>query len=129
MGLSLLLCQFRRPGHCWTLEALELSLPSVWGADDCIPHSCCCSGWMDNRSLHCLSCNYGAGRFPRHSAMKDVINRALQNSSLPSVLERFGLQCLPSCLVVVEIWFEFTRVLILLLWHTHQLEPITVETM
>ena len=48
-------------------------------------------GWTDSRGLHGLSCKYSAGRFPRHSAMNDVIKRALQKADLPSVLEPPGL--------------------------------------
>ena len=61
------------------------------GADVCIPHSCRCGGRMDSRGLHGLSCKYSAGRFPRHTAMNDVIKRALQKAGLPSVLEAPGL--------------------------------------
>ena len=43
---------------------------------------------MDSRGLHGLSCKYSAGRFPRNSAMNDVIERVLD---LPSVLEPPGL--------------------------------------
>ena len=50
------------------------------GADVCIPHSCRCCGRMDSRDLHGLSCKYSAGRFPRNSAMNDVVKRALQIS-------------------------------------------------
>ena len=46
---------------------------------------------MDSRGLHGLSCRYSAGRFPRHSAMNDVVKRALQKAGLPSVLEPPGL--------------------------------------
>ena len=46
---------------------------------------------MDSRGLHGLSCKYSAGRFPRHSAMNDMIKRALQKAGLPSVLEPPGL--------------------------------------
>ena len=56
-----------------------------------IPHSCHCGGRMDSRGLHGLSCRYSAGRFPRHSAMNDVVKRALQKAGLPSVLEPPGL--------------------------------------
>ena len=56
-----------------------------------VPHSCCCGGRMDIRGLHSLSCKYSAGRFPRLSAMNDVIERALQKAVLPSVLEPPGL--------------------------------------
>ena len=58
------------------------------GADVCIPYSC---GRMDSRGLHGLSCKYSAGRFPRHSAMNDVIKRPLQKACLLSVLEPPGL--------------------------------------
>ena len=37
------------------------------------------------------ACKYSAGRFPRHSAMNDVVTRALQKASLLSVLEPPGL--------------------------------------
>ena len=46
---------------------------------------------MDSRGLHGSSCKYSAGGFPRHSAMNDVIKRALQKAGLPSVLEPPGL--------------------------------------
>ena len=42
---------------------------------------------MDSRGLHGVTCKYSAGRFPRHSAMNDVVKRALQKAGLPSVLE------------------------------------------
>ena len=61
------------------------------GADVFIPHFCRCGGRMESRGLHGLSCKYSAGRFPRHSAMNDVIKRALQKAGLPSVLEPPGL--------------------------------------
>ena len=57
------------------------------GVDVFIPHSCRCVGRMNSRGLHGLSCKYGAGRFPRHSTINDVIKRALQNAGLLSVLE------------------------------------------
>ena len=61
------------------------------GADVCIPYSCRCGGRMDSRGLHGLSCKHSAGRFPRHSAMNDVVKRALQKAGLPSVFEPPGL--------------------------------------
>ena len=61
------------------------------GADVCIPHSCRCGGRMDSRGLHGLSCKYSANRFLRHSAMNDVVKRALQKAGLSSVLEPPGI--------------------------------------
>ena len=68
-------------------ESFRVAIALRVGADICIPHSCRCGGRMDRRGLHGLSCKYSAVRFPRHSAMNDVIKRALQKAGLPSVLE------------------------------------------
>ena len=72
-------------------ESFRVAIALRVGADVCINHSCRCGGRMDSRGLHGLSCRYSAGRFPRHSAMNDVIKRALQKAGLPSVLEPPGL--------------------------------------
>ena len=47
-------------------------------------------GWTVD-VYHGLFCKYSAGHFTRHSAMNDVIKRALQKAGLPSVLEPPGL--------------------------------------
>ena len=61
------------------------------GVDVSIPRSCR-NGWrMNCRGFHGLSRKYSAGRFPRHSAMNDVVKRALHKAGLPSVLEHPGL--------------------------------------
>ena len=54
-------------------ESFRVAIALRVGADVCIPHSCRCGGRMDSRGLHGLSCRYSAGRFPRHSAMNDVV--------------------------------------------------------
>ena len=72
-------------------ESFRVAIALRVGADVCIPHSCRCGGRMDSRGLHGLSCKYSAGRFPRHSAMNDVVKRALQKAGLPSFLEPPGL--------------------------------------
>ena len=72
-------------------ESFRVAIAFRVGADVCIPHSCRCGGRMDSRGLHGLSCKYSAGRFPRHSAMNDVVKRALQKAGLPSFLEPPGL--------------------------------------
>ena len=72
-------------------ESFRVVIALRVGADVGISHSCRCGGRMDSRGLHGLSCKYSAGRFPRHSAMNEVINRALQKAGLPSVLEPPGL--------------------------------------
>ena len=72
-------------------ERFRVAIALRVGADVCIPHSSRCGERMDSRGLHGLSCKYTAGRFPRHSAMNDVIKRTLQKAGLPSVLEPHGL--------------------------------------
>ena len=72
-------------------ESFRVAIALRVGADVCIPHSCRCGGRMDSRGLHGLPCKYSAYRFPRYSAMNDVIKRALQKTGLPSVSEPPGL--------------------------------------
>ena len=69
-------------------ESFRVAIALRVGADVCIPHSCRCGGRMDSRGLHGLSCRYSAGRFPRHSAMNDVVKRALQK---PACLQFWSL--------------------------------------
>ena len=75
-------------------ESFRVAIALRVGADVCIPHSCRCGGSMVCMVcvyLHGLSCKNSAGRFPSHSAMNDVVKRALQKAGLPSVLEPPGL--------------------------------------
>ena len=84
-----MLCRFCRLGHYWTLRALgwPLAIAHRVSAIVFIPISCGFGGWMGSGGLHGLTCKFSAGCFPRHSAMNDVIKRALQKAGLPSVLE------------------------------------------
>ena len=72
-------------------ESIRVAIALRVGADVCIPHSCRCGGRMDSIGLHGMSCKYSAGCSPKHSAMNDVIKRALQKAGLPPVLEPPGL--------------------------------------
>ena len=72
-------------------ESFRVAIALRVGADVCIPHSCRSSGRMDSRGLHGLSCKYSTGHIPRHSAMNNVVKRALQKEGLSSVLEPPGL--------------------------------------
>ena len=72
-------------------EVLRIALALRIGAKVCEPHPCRCGRVVDSRGLHGLSCRYSAGRHPRHSAMNDVVKRALLRAGLPSVLEPPGL--------------------------------------
>ena len=68
-------------------ESFRVAISLRVGAGVCIPHSCLCGGRMDSIGFHGLSCRYSVGRFPRHSAMNDVVKRALQKAGRPSALE------------------------------------------
>ena len=46
---------------------------------------------MDVRGSHCLSCKFVGGRSSRHSALNDLIWRALNKAGIPSVKEPSGL--------------------------------------
>ena len=72
-------------------DSFRVAIALRVGADVCISHSCNSGGRMDSMGLHGLSCKYSAVHFPRHSAMNDVVKRALQKDGLPSVLEPPGL--------------------------------------
>ena len=72
-------------------EVLRIAIALRIGAKVCEPHSCRYGQVMDYCGLHGLSCRYSAGRHPRHSAMNDVVKRALQRAGLPAVLEPPGL--------------------------------------
>ena len=97
-------------------ESFRVAIALRVGADVCIPHSCHCDGRMDSRGFPGLSCKYRAGRFPRHSAMNDVVKRALQKAGLPSVLEPRGLDRGDDG-ITHQCYAE-----------AHQFEPIAVET-
>lgn len=72
-------------------ESFRIAIALRVGAAICEQHRCKCGKIMDARGLHGLSCKYSAGRHPRHSALNDVIRRALQSAGIPSVLEPVGV--------------------------------------
>ena len=82
-----MLCRFCRLGHYWTLRALGWSSPLGWALLFLFLFLAASVGGWASRGLHGLTCKFSAGCFPRHSAMNDVIKRALQKAGLPSVLE------------------------------------------
>ena len=72
-------------------ESFRIAVALRVGAVVCVQHVCKCGKVMDAMGLHGLSCRYSAGRHPRHSAINDVIRRALQSAGIPSVLEPVGV--------------------------------------
>jgi len=57
------------------------------GAPVCLPHVCICGAAVDSTGRHGLSCRKSAGRLSRHSAVNDLIKRALMSAEVPSRLE------------------------------------------
>ena len=72
-------------------ETIRIAVAQRVGAPVCEPHRCRCGSNMDALGHHALSCRVSAGRFPRHSAINDVVKRALHGAGLPSILEPVGL--------------------------------------
>ena len=72
-------------------ESLRTAVSYRVGSDICIPHPCRCGGVVDRRGLHPLSCKFSAGRIPRHSAINDVVKRALSGCGIPTLLEPVGI--------------------------------------
>ena len=55
------------------------------------PHKCHCEATVDKYGLHPLLCRLSAGRLPRHSALNDIIKRALSSAGFNAVPEPAGL--------------------------------------
>ena len=58
----------------------------------CQPHECTlCGVAVDELGTHGLSCRFSKGRHARHSAVNDIIKRAMDSAKIPSHLEHVGL--------------------------------------
>ena len=72
-------------------ETLRIAVALRVGADVCQPHQCRCGARADSRGHHALTCRLSAERHPRHTALNDVVKRALQTAGIPSILEPTGI--------------------------------------
>ena len=70
--------------------SLRIAFALRTGAPMCVEHRCICERTVDTLGHHGLCCVKSKGR-PRHSALNDVIQRALGSAKVPSVLEPAGL--------------------------------------
>ena len=62
------------------------------GCSLCLPHDCpLCGVRVEESGLHGLSCRRSQGRLPRHSALNDIVKRALSAVNIPATLEPRGL--------------------------------------
>ena len=72
-------------------ETLRVAVALRVGAFVCEPHRCRCGTLADARGHHALTCRFSAGRHPRHTALNDVVRRALQTAGFTSILEPTGI--------------------------------------
>ena len=72
-------------------ETLRISVALRVGLNVCLAHQCRCGATVQSDGLHSLSCRFSAGRFPRHSAINNIIKRSLHTAGLHSILEPAGL--------------------------------------
>ena len=72
-------------------KTLQISVALRVGLNVCLAHLCRCGATVQSDDLHPLLCRLNAGRFPRHSAHKNIIKRSLDTAGLHSILEPVGL--------------------------------------
>ena len=71
---------------------VRISMSLRLGLPLCRSHTCQhCGAEVSQSATHGLSCKRSAGRHYRHSAVNDIIHRALVASHVPSRLEPLGL--------------------------------------
>ena len=68
-------------------SSLRIAIALRLGAPVCLPHVCVCGATVDSTGRHGLSCRKSAGRLSRHSAVNELIKRALMSAENPSQLE------------------------------------------
>jgi hypothetical protein len=72
-------------------SSLRIAVALWLGAPVCLPHTCVCEATVDSFGRHGLSCRKSAGRLSRHSAVNELIKRALMSAEIPSRLEPTSL--------------------------------------
>ena len=73
-------------------ETVRIAVALRVGADVCSGiHVCRCGSLADVKGHHALTCHYSAGRLPRHTALNDIVRRALLCAGVPAQLEPYGV--------------------------------------
>ena len=74
-------------------DELRIAIALRTGSKICENYVCKCKNKIivDEYGFHPLSCQYNEGRHPRHTAINDIICRALKSSGTAAVLEPNGL--------------------------------------
>ena len=72
-------------------ESLRISVALRLGVDITMPYTCVCGQPVQGTATHGLDCRKSSGRLARHSAINNIIHRALGAAGVPSHLEPTGL--------------------------------------
>ena len=73
-------------------ETIRIAIGLCLGVPVCFPHTCIrCKAHVDDSGIHGLSCHGSTGRHPRHTALNDIVKRALAAINIPTLLEPPGL--------------------------------------
>ncbi|MEL6816871.1 MAG: hypothetical protein AAFP03_19005, partial [Cyanobacteria bacterium J06598_3] len=72
-------------------NTIRIAIALRVGADVCTQHPCKCGSLADSKGYHHLTCRFSAGRNPRHTALNDIVRRALQSAGVPALLEPNGI--------------------------------------
>ena len=72
-------------------ESLRISVALRLGSTLNAPYTCICGAAVGDSATHGLDCRRAAGKHARHSAVNDIIHRALNAAGVPSHLEPVGL--------------------------------------
>ena len=72
-------------------EELRIAIALRTGSKVSGRHLCKCGFYTDEFGFHLLSCRFSEGRHPRHTAMNDIIWRALRATGLIAIQEPVGI--------------------------------------
>jgi len=72
-------------------ESLRISVALRLGAKLNLPYNCVCGAAVEDSATHGLDCRKAIGKHARHSAVNDILQRALNAAGVLSHLEPVGL--------------------------------------
>ena len=72
-------------------DSLRIAVALRLGVEMAMPYTCVCGTSVERNATHGLDCRKSGGRHVRHSAINDILHRALQAAGVPSQLEPSGL--------------------------------------
>ena len=70
---------------------LRITVALRMGCKVCEMHECVCGKMVSIDGRHGLSCKYSSGRHARHSALNEIVKKALNSAHIPAVREPPGL--------------------------------------